>query len=227
MRFIHGDADEPMLMDRNRLPSADVVAGRAQALTTVLARLHHVSLSDLRLSDEPVTSPSAEASRWMGMFHGGAASPALSLGHRLQDTAPEPLSPVLQHGDFRLGNAICQGRNVAAVIDWEIWSIGDPRTDLAWLLMRAAPDQLHAGMPPAPGMPTSEDLLTSYASEVDSPPAEMAWFSALVRYKYAAVVSQLASRGGTSDQRIAAKVAAVPALLDDVDRLLRARSPWS
>lgn len=26
-----------------------------------------------------------------------------------------------------------------AVIDWEIWSVGDPRTDLAWLLMHADP----------------------------------------------------------------------------------------
>jgi hypothetical protein len=41
------------------------------------------------------------------------------------------------HGDFRLGNLMAARASVNAVIDWEIWSIGDPRIDAGLV-----PDQL-------------------------------------------------------------------------------------
>ncbi len=224
MKFIDGDCLEPMAADRAHLPGPDVVRGRAQDLTSVLANLQQASTTELGLADEPVASDLVQVSRWMMMFRGAEASRALALGRRLQETAPEALAPVLQHGDFRLGNALCRGDEVVAVIDWEIWSIGDPRTDLAWLLMRAAPDQLHTGLPSAPGMPTGEALLAQYESEIGQSPSDLEWFSALARYKYAAVVSQMAARGLATDPRIAKRHAAVPVLLADVERLLQGRS---
>jgi len=224
MRFIEGDCLEPMAADRVDLPDPDVVRGRARHLTSVLANLQQSSTTELGVADEPISSALTQVSRWMTMFRGTEASRALTLGHCLEETAPEAAAPVLQHGDFRLGNALCRGDEVVAVIDWEIWSVGDPRTDLAWLLMRAAPDQLHTGLPSAPGMPTSEALLAHYASEVGRSPSDLEWFSALARYKYAAVVSQMAARGVATDPRIAKRHAAVPVLLAEVERLLQGRT---
>ena len=43
------------------------------------------------------------------------------------------------HGDFRLGNLLAVGPEVTAVIDWEIWTVGDPRVDTGWFLTNADP----------------------------------------------------------------------------------------
>ena len=43
------------------------------------------------------------------------------------------------HGDFRLGNLLAAGARIAAVVDWEIWSVGDPRVDVGWFLLNADP----------------------------------------------------------------------------------------
>jgi aminoglycoside phosphotransferase (APT) family kinase protein len=214
-----------MATDPEQLPAPAVVSGRANHLTRVLAHLHQLSITELGLRDEPVPSLRAEVSRWISSFRGPEASLGLTLGQRLRDSAPDASAPVLQHGDFRLGNALCRGEAVVAVIDWEIWSVGDPRTDLAWLLMRAAPEQLHARLPAAPGMPTREALFALYACVVEYAPPDMEWFSALALYKYAAVVSQMAARRAGTDQRVAVRHAAVPALLADVERLMEGRTP--
>jgi hypothetical protein len=52
----------------------------------------------------------------------------------LLGSVPPPADPAIVHGDFRLGNALCMGGSVNVVIDWEIWSVGDPRVDLGWLV---------------------------------------------------------------------------------------------
>ena len=59
------------------------------------------------------------------------------VGARLAAALPEPLAPAVVHGDYRLGNMIVvPGRPapVAAVLDWEMGAIGDPRADVGYLL---------------------------------------------------------------------------------------------
>ena len=51
----------------------------------------------------------------------------------LRENAPEPLKPVLLHGDFRLGNIMVDENGLAAVLDWELCHLGDPREDIAWM----------------------------------------------------------------------------------------------
>ena len=77
-------------------------------------------------------------------------------GHR------PPSSPSrLVHGDFRMGNLIVDGSNLAAVLDWELVHIGEPHEDLAWFCIRAwrfgAPEQLGAG-----GLGSVESFLSAY-----------------------------------------------------------------
>ena len=51
----------------------------------------------------------------------------------LRENAPKPLEPVLVHGDFRLGNIMVDETGLAAVLDWELCHLGDPREDIAWM----------------------------------------------------------------------------------------------
>jgi aminoglycoside phosphotransferase (APT) family kinase protein len=68
----------------------------------------------------------------------GEPHPAIELGLLwLREYRPEPLRPVVSHGDFRLGNVVVSERGLEYLLDWEFAHLGDPREDLAWPLVRA------------------------------------------------------------------------------------------
>ena len=50
---------------------------------------------------------------------------------------PAPSPPRLVHGDYRMGNLIVDGSELAAVLDWELVHIGEVYEDLAWFCIRA------------------------------------------------------------------------------------------
>lgn len=52
----------------------------------------------------------------------------------LQVAMPTPAVPRLIHGDFRLGNMVVSSglRDIAAVLDWELSTLGDPLTDVGY-----------------------------------------------------------------------------------------------
>lgn len=80
----------------------------------------------------------------------------------LRTNAPRPLAPVLVHGDFRLGNLMVDADGLAAVLDWELAHIGDPREDIAWACINSwrfgVPEKRVGGFGDLP------DLLEAYAN---------------------------------------------------------------
>ena len=101
---------------------------------------------------------------------------------------PDDLAPVLVHGDFRLGNVLFAGERPGAVVDWEIWSVGDRRNDLGWFLLFADHENFPALGHPVPGLPTEGELLAAYQGANPVPLADMHWFRALGRMKMAAIM---------------------------------------
>jgi len=192
MSFLPGSASEPNI-DVVSLAEPAVVARRGLAAATALAALQRVDVTALvRAGDWPVPLP-AEVVRWG--VHLGAIDPVLGRGYeRLHDllmaSIPRPLPPVLAHGDYRLGNMLCDGDEITALIDWKFWAIGDPRLDLAWFLLSADPAHPLA-QPGRSGLPTPEELLDRYTQERGRPVADLRWFGALVRYKQAAAAAQI------------------------------------
>jgi aminoglycoside phosphotransferase (APT) family kinase protein len=73
--------------------------------------------------------------------------------------APSPVH--LVHGDYRMGNLIVDGSELAAVLDWELVHIGEMYEDLAWFCIRAwrfgAPASRRAG-----GLGSVESFLSTY-----------------------------------------------------------------
>jgi aminoglycoside phosphotransferase (APT) family kinase protein len=68
----------------------------------------------------------------------GEPHPALEYGlWWLREHRPEPLTDVVTHGDFRLGNIVVSGRGLEHVLDWEFAHLSDPREDVAWPIVRA------------------------------------------------------------------------------------------
>jgi aminoglycoside phosphotransferase (APT) family kinase protein len=90
---------------------------------------------------------------------------------------------------------LCDGGTVQALIDWEIWSLSDPRLDLAWFLF-FTDEAKHpmAGNPGPTGMPRAAALLEAYVAESGVQPANLEWFHCLIRYKEAAATSLIVKR---------------------------------
>lgn len=188
MTLVPGESVEPVL-DSTTLP-ADAVRARMLAIAAVLRRLHDLPIDELALPAQPALDPAGELERWQRTLR--AVPPELRpLGDDLLDLlaadVPGGIEPVLTHGDLRLGNALCVGHEVAAVIDWEIWAAGDPRIDLAWFLLFADAGNFPGVGRPAAGLPGEAELVAAYAGDGAEPP-DLRWFRALARLKMAAIM---------------------------------------
>jgi len=79
----------------------------------------------------------------------------------LLEHIPADTTPRLVHGDFGFHNLIVDDdARIAAVVDWEVCTLGEPLSDLAFVLNRWNPDT-HGG--PTTGWPSKEGLRDRYA----------------------------------------------------------------
>jgi aminoglycoside phosphotransferase (APT) family kinase protein len=119
--------------------------------------------------------------------------PVPEIGRRLAADIPEPLPLAVVHGDYRLGNVMIEldSARIAAVLDWEMGAIGDPRADLGYLVATytapgGEPNAL--GTSPATGsagFPSRADLIARYEKTSGSRVTRLAWFEALALWKAA------------------------------------------
>ncbi len=189
MNFVPGESYEPVLSPPRPDLSAEVIQSRAFAAARMLAALHRSPVS--ALSDERETDLVREVGRWTKAFstvdddlRGGSRAPRAQ--EKLEKALPESLPPVILHGDYRLGNMQIEGTQIGALIDWEIWSLGDPRLDLAWFLLNSDPRHPTSRAEGQARMPTAKELVAAYEEAAGRKVDDLGWFGALVRYKQAA-----------------------------------------
>lgn len=213
MTLCPGESYEPLLDVSATPPSAATVAERLRVATRALATLQSVTPQRLGLGSEPAAPPSDELERWQRLF--ATVDDDIAPGHetlhaRLAERVPVAVSPRLLHGDYRLANMLFDGPVLSAVIDWEIWSVGDPRIDLAWLLMHLAPAHVFheqrsvADTAAASLLPTREELWEVYAgarraagageAELAATARDLDWFLALCHYKTASTIAVIWKR---------------------------------
>ncbi|MFE7160710.1 phosphotransferase family protein [Streptomyces sp. NPDC057636] len=188
MEFAPGEAVEPVL-DEPELPSA---TARARMLDSarVLRELHDTDVRGPDLETPEPLDAAGEVERWSRTMRAVPAElrpNGEELLARLAEDVPDGLPPVLLHGDFRLGNVLYVGERAVAVVDWEIWSVGDPRIDLGWFLLFADHHNFPQLGRAVPGLPTEAELLDAYRDGEPELPA-MNWFRALGRMKMAAIM---------------------------------------
>jgi len=198
MNLVPGDCVEPVLTDAAQRPGPDQVRARFFDAVQVLAQLHEISPAAVGLGDEPVVGLVEEVDRWTRAFvtlPGNMAGDYQRAAEALRANMPAPLPAAVNHGDFRLGNTLCEGSRINAVIDWEIWSVGDPRIDLAWLTF-FTDDAGHPAVAPGTvaGTPAGREIVRAYEDALGRPVPELGWFDALTRYKEAGVTGLLLKR---------------------------------
>lgn len=125
----------------------------------------------------------------------GEPHPALELGlRRLREATPDCPSPVIVHGDYRLGNFLVDPqRGLSAVLDWELAHLGDPGEDLGWVVMRF---WRCVDRPARPGLGPRERFLDAYAGaggrRLD--PDRLRYWEAFANLRWAVITLEQAQR---------------------------------
>jgi aminoglycoside phosphotransferase (APT) family kinase protein len=218
MSFAEGTSVEP-LFDADDGGPEHVVAERFRQAARTLAALHTLSPAGLGLADEPVVAPAAEVEKWCRAL--GTVDPTLAPGWQqvadsLRESAPPATAPAIVHGDFRLGNLLADERGITAVIDWEIWSVGDPRVDAGWFLINSDADTYDRATPYRGTTPPVAELIAEYRNALVHPASDLEWFQALACFKSTATWSLIVKhnrRRATPDPGLEAMAARLPALL--------------
>ncbi len=118
----------------------------------------------------------------------------VDVGKWLVANVPEQLRATVVHGDYRLGNMIVMHERpdrVAAVLDWEMGAIGDPRADVGYLVATySEPGGRENPLGTSPvtaldGFPTRSDLVERYTRRSGRDVEPLAWFEALALWKAA------------------------------------------
>lgn len=176
-------------------------ASIATEMVDVLARLHTVDPREVGLGEfgRPAGFLERQVRRWGKQLEGSRTTDrpnAEELHRRLTARVPEDDDAWvgIVHGDYRLDNLLTgDDDHVKAVVDWEMATLGDVRTDLALLLVYDRLASLPAAglvsdVSNAPGYPTGEEHLARYAATRGRDLGDMGFHLGLAYFKLAVIL---------------------------------------
>ncbi len=117
-----------------------------------------------------------------------------NLADWLESRRPPDSEPGIMHGDAHLNNVLlCRDRpEVAAFVDWEMCTVGDPLVDLGWLLVCWPTDSNPLGSAEAlaalGGLASRSELLAAYRSAGGRETEHLDWYLALACFKLGVVI---------------------------------------
>jgi aminoglycoside phosphotransferase (APT) family kinase protein len=118
----------------------------------------------------------------------GTSVPALEHAFEvLAETMPATGYTCLNWGDSRIGNIIYRDFAPAAVLDWEMATVGPAEVDLGWMVFFHAFFQGIADQYGAPGIPelfVRERVVATYESLAGRRLLDLAWFEALAALRF-------------------------------------------
>ncbi|WP_206184781.1 phosphotransferase family protein [Thermoactinospora rubra] len=103
----------------------------------------------------------------------------------LERTRPRSFVPGVMHGDYHLANLMFahDGPRVAAIVDWEMCTIGDPLLDLGWLIATLPASRLQID-----GLPSEEEIIACYAALSGRELTDLAWYVVMACFKLGIVL---------------------------------------
>jgi aminoglycoside phosphotransferase (APT) family kinase protein len=165
-----------------------------------LGGIDHVAagLADFGRSDNYLER---QVGRWRGQLEsygscrewpGAAGLPGLGpVEAYLEAHIPGHFSPGIMHGDYSIGNVMYRldGPELAAIVDWELATIGDPLIDLGWIIAcwpgAGGPDLPVLTVEPFDGFPAIGELVGQYARRSARDLSALNWYVILSCYKLA------------------------------------------
>jgi aminoglycoside phosphotransferase (APT) family kinase protein len=204
MEFVEGpilrtqEEAEPFSEDQRRVIGKRVV--------DTLVAIHEVDPDAVGLGElgRKEAYVERQLKRWHGQWEKSKTRelPVVDNVHaRLSARIPKQGPATIVHGDYRLDNMILSpdAAEVAAVVDWELCTLGDPLADVGLLLVywsEAGDDfmPLFAPATIAPGFIDREDVKKRYAEASGRDLSEIDFFVALGYWKLAIILEGVYAR---------------------------------
>jgi aminoglycoside phosphotransferase (APT) family kinase protein len=183
----------------DELADPDECRNTAEELIDAMVEIHAVDWRAVGLEDfgKPTGYLERQLRRFLGLWELNKTReiPAVeSVGSWLGEHLPSSGAATIVHGDFRLGNTMfapAAPARLAAVLDWEMATIGDPLADLGYLCMMWTED----GDPPgglrehlgkvtrAEGFPDRAGLIARYEDRSGRSMSNIRWYTTLAIWK--------------------------------------------
>jgi aminoglycoside phosphotransferase (APT) family kinase protein len=200
----------------------------AEETVAALAALHDADLGASGLGEfgRPSGYLERQLRRFGSLLEANATRPLPELervAEWLAANLPQSRRTTFVHGDYRLGNLLFgDPLGVAAVLDWEMATVGDPLADLGYLTaMWAAPEDepnpmfALSRLTRRPDFPRREDLAAAYAEATGEPVDDLPWYQTLALWKSAIFLEGSYRRfteGASTDAYFGSLGRGVPAL---------------
>ncbi|RAY14656.1 acyl-CoA dehydrogenase [Actinomadura craniellae] len=144
----------------------------------------------------------------------------------LSEHRPLDYVPGIMHGDYQFANVMYHHgapARLAAIVDWEMGTIGDPKLDLAWMLQNwpedtSPPSAATATYVDLRHMPTPAQLLARYSEVSGRQVDDIDYYTVLASWKLGVVLEQGFQRAG-DNPRLQAFGPLVPALFEQAAEL--------
>ena len=178
---------------------ADLQHAMGLSVADALAALGRVDPVANGLADfgKPDDFLARQAPRWLsqlesnGQLNGwpgpGALGDVAAVAAWLEAGRPTVFTPGLMHGDYHMANVMFRndGPQVAAIIDWELATLGDPLLDLGWLLATWPQPGDPGFMVVAPwiGFPSAAELVERYGRGSARDLTAIGWYAVLACFK--------------------------------------------
>lgn len=139
-----------------------------------------------------------QVGRWRSQLEGyadvaGYPGPDLpgvdELGDWLDRNRPAAVRIGILHGDYQFANVMLEPDRpeLAAIIDWELCTLGDPMLDLAWMCTawteESDPEGRAPQLQPWDAMASRAELVAHYGDVTGRPIDDFPWFFVLACYK--------------------------------------------
>lgn len=170
----------------------------ANDLVDVLAALHTVDPAAVGLSEfgRPSGFMTRQVARWTRQLDASRSRPLADineLAENLTETIPVQHYSSIVHGDYRLDNCLVRDGVVAAVLDWEMSTLGDPLSDLALFKvyysgLAGIDNPIVQATEGLGSYPSFDSLSDRYATKTGHDLAALDWYEAFAWFKFAVIL---------------------------------------
>jgi aminoglycoside phosphotransferase (APT) family kinase protein len=219
MGFVDGWS--PMGIERGNWPApfdADLEArkGLAYQLVEGIALLSKVDWQAKGLADlgRPDGFHERQVDRWTSFLERikGRELPGLDEASAwLRSHRPLDYVPGLMHGDYQFANVMYRvgaPAQLAAIVDWEMGTVGDPKLDLGWVVQSWPDDTMAVKATESSyvdmyAMPSRDEVLAHYAEVSGRQVDDIDFYIVLAKWKLAIVLEQGFQRAGDDEKLLA------------------------
>ena len=218
MQKLEGEAFDHVAPDWMKRAGPDTVTSMCSQWVGAIVALHRQPAELMPPGSRTVDE---EIAHWRAVAEQAEADPGLiDLLDDLRRSAPAPSGPMTPvHGDPKQGNCLWKGPQLQALLDWEMAGVGEPLTDLGYMLQFYDQGEVsfaNAGFELEGWWPRTR-VIEAWEWATERKARDVRRYETLALCKVTAIIAlgfHLSRTGRATDPRFASWGAVVPLYLD-------------